>query len=347
MFSFRIYSLLLTVAALSASASVQQGTAPDAKEKDTKIGNVNLPASTEHWLAPTDIKTGLEPLPPVIVQSDDQPEFVRELIRLQWRPNDPIEVWLIRPKVGGKVPEKAPVIMYLYGFPDNSERFRDNGWCNRATADGFAAVSFIAALTDYRFHDRPLKQWFVSELAESLGSSTHDVQLTLNYLATRGDLDMTHVGMFGMGSGGTIAILAAQADDRITTLDLLDPWGDWPDWLKYSPFLKHEEDRSKYGSKEFLQSLSTLDPVPYLAALRAPNIRLQLILSEPNTPRIAKDMMAAAAPLRAAVVKYNSPVHLLNSWKTSGLSGWIKQQMRPAQKNSGADHRVEKSVANN
>lgn len=343
----RIYLLLLICSAFCNPASGQQDTAPNAKKPETQIGNVDLPASTEHWLAPTDIKTGLEPLPPVIVQSDEQPDFVRELIRVQWRPNDPIEVWLVRPKIDGKVPEKTPVIMYLYGFPDNSERFRDNGWCKRATADGFAAVSFIAALTDYRFHDRPLKQWFVSELAESLGSTTHDVQLILNYLATRGDLDVTHVGMFGMGSGGTIAILAAQADDRITTIDLLDPWGDWPDWLKDSPFLKHEEDRSKYVSKEFLQSLSTLDPVPSLAALRAPNIRLQLILSEPNTPRTAKDMMAAAAPLRAVVVKYQSPVDLLNSWKTSGLSGWIKQQMRPAPKNSVEDHRVAKSVAKN
>ncbi len=54
-----------------------------------------------------------------------------------------------------------------------------------------------------------MKEWFVSELQESLVESTHDVQMIINYLSTRGDLDMDRVGMFGQGSGGAIAILAA------------------------------------------------------------------------------------------------------------------------------------------
>src|ERR1022692_4628664 len=74
---------------------------------------------------------------------------------------------------------------------------------------------FVSALTGQRYHDRPMKEWFVSELPEALGSSVHDVQMILNYLADRNDLDMTRVGMYGQGSGGTIAILAASADPRL------------------------------------------------------------------------------------------------------------------------------------
>jgi acetyl esterase/lipase len=74
-----------------------------------------------------------------------------------------------------------------------------------------------------------MNKWFVSELQEALATSTHDVQMVLNYLAKRGDLDMSRIGMFGQGSGGAIAILSAAADSRIVALDVLDPWGDWPD----------------------------------------------------------------------------------------------------------------------
>jgi acetyl esterase/lipase len=342
--SRRICLLLLTLAALSNSAGALQDPAPSAKKAETQTGNVNLPAKpAENWGMLSDLETGLEPLPPVLVQSDDKPEFVREMLRLQWRTNDPIEIWLIHPKVAGKIPEKAPVILYLYSYPGTGERFRDDGWCKRATADGFAAVGFVAALTDYRFKDRPLKQWFVSELAESLGSTTHDVQLLLNHLAQRGDLNTDRVGVFGMGSGGTIAILAAQADTRITTLDLLDPWGDWPDWLKDTPVVPPAE-RPKYLTKEFLQSVASLDPVTYLPALRTPSIRLQQTLSEPVTPLTAKETIAAAAPLRTTVVKYQSAEDLLKSWKTTGLSGWIKQQMRPqTAQGNGDDRRVAKN----
>ena len=36
------------------------------------------------------------------------------------------------------------------------------------------------------------------------------------------------------GSGAAIAILAAAIDPRLKALDLVDPWGDWPDWLAKS-----------------------------------------------------------------------------------------------------------------
>jgi acetyl esterase/lipase len=331
------------VVATSIPAPAQQDPAPSTKKAETQAGNINLPVSIENWGITGDIKTGLEPLPPAVVQSDEQPEFVRDLLRLQWRANDPIDVWLIRPKVAGKIPEKVPVILYLYSFNDNGERFHDNGWCQRVTTDGYAAVGFVGALTDYRFKSRALKQWFVSELAESLGSTTHDVQLILNYLAQRGDIDMSRVGMFGIGSGGTIAILAAQVDARITTLDVLDPWGDWTNWLKSSPLVPQEE-RAKYVSEKFLQSVSTLDPVVYLLALKTPNIRLQQTVNEPITPPAAKERISGAAPLGATVVKYQSAEDLLKSWKTAGLSGWIKQQLRPqAPKGNGDDHHVAKN----
>jgi iron complex outermembrane receptor protein len=81
----------------------------------------------------------------------------------------------------------------------------------RATEGGFAAIGFVSALTGHRFHNRSMKEWFISELQEALGTSVHDVPMILNYLSTRGDLDMDNIGMFGQGSGGAIAILAASA----------------------------------------------------------------------------------------------------------------------------------------
>jgi hypothetical protein len=347
MLSRFICILLLAVVATSVSAAQQD---PDSKTKpegtatgNTKqSANINLPVSRENWGVLTDIKTGLEPHPPVVGPSDDEPEFVRDLIRLQWRENDPIDVWLILPKVAGKVPEKVPVILYLYSFSDSDQRFRDNDWCKRATAEGYAAVGFVSALTDYRFTNRSLKKWFISELPEALGSTTHDVQLILNFLEQRGDIDTSHVGMFGLGSGATIAILAAAADPRISTLDVLDPWGDWPDWFAHSTVLPAEE-LPKYQSKEFQQSIATLDPMAYLPALKTPNVRLQQMMNEPVTPLPAKDRIASVASLRATVVKYQNAQDLYKSWQTAGLSGWIKQQLRPQpQKGIGDDHHVAK-----
>ena len=313
------------VLAMPNGTPAQQGAAASDKRTEIKIdGKTFTPPPPENWGSLGDLKTGLQPTRSAVVQREEQPDFIRELVRVQWRMGDPIDLWISRPKVTAK----SPVILYLYSYTDTNDRFRDNGWAKRATADGFAAVGFVAALTRDRFANRPMKQWFVSELRESLGSTVHDVQLILNYLAERGDMDMDHVGMFGMGAGATIAILAARTDPRIKSVDLLDPWGDWPDWLKDSPVVP-EAERAKYLTPEFLESVAPFDPLAHLPYLANQNVRVQQILSEPLTPNAAKAKIAAALSLRATLVRYNSPQELLKAWNSSGLSGWIKQGLRP------------------
>jgi hypothetical protein len=307
------------------SAQQQATNRSSNKKADAQAGeNANLALPAENWAMLNDLKTGLYPGPADVLALDDQPDFVRQLVRLQWRVKDPIDVWITRPKAAGKV----PVVLYLYNFTDGNDRFHDNGWCKRATADRFAAVGFVSALSDYRFRMRPMKQWFVSELPESLGSTVHDVQLILNYLANRGDMDMDRVGMFGIGSGATIAILAADADPRIKTLDVLDPWGDWPDWFTHSPVVPDVE-RANYTTPEFLKSVATFDPLAYLPTLKTPNFRLQQTLTDAATPKTAKERLAVAAPNQSQVVKYQKTEDLFKAWKVSGVSGWIKQQMQP------------------
>ena len=43
----------------------------------------------------------------------DYPGFTRELLQVQWRMADPIDLWVIRP-VGVA---KPPVVLYLYSYP--------------------------------------------------------------------------------------------------------------------------------------------------------------------------------------------------------------------------------------
>jgi pimeloyl-ACP methyl ester carboxylesterase len=321
-----LYLLLLAFLISPGVASAAQDNAQEGKKTHEQNTVKNAPAppkQVENWKVLDDIKSGLQPRPPFIYQQDDHAEFVREIVRVHWREGDPIDLYIMRPKTPGKV----PVVLYLYGYPSDSDQFRDNGWAKRATAQGFAAVGFASALTGPRYHFRPMKQWFISELQESMGSSVHDVQLVLNYLADRGDMDMNHVGMFGMGSGASIAILAAQADSRIKALDLLDPWGDWPDWLRESPAVP-EEERAKYTTPEFLKSVAALDPIAYLPTLKIMRLRLRQTLTDPVCPKSARERIATSLRDPRYLERYANSAALMNAWQVDGLSGWIKQQLR-------------------
>jgi hypothetical protein len=259
---------------------------------------------------------------PIVGEKDEYPEFTRELVEVQWRVNDPIHLYIVRPHGV----ENPPVILYLYSYPYDTPRFFDKGFCERVTAEGFGAIGFVSALTGQRYHGRPMREWFVSELQEALVSSVHDVQMILNFLSSRGDFDMNRVGMFGEGSGATIAILAAAVDARIRAVDLVNPWGDWPDWLGKSSLVP-EAERPDYVKTDFLHRVEPLDPVLWLPKLGSKRVLLQDIMDDSITPEVCKKQIDSAAPRTAQIVRYGDSQAARKALAGGQLFKWIKQQV--------------------
>ncbi len=288
-------------------------------------GTASTPAvlPQEDWTRlPVDRATLKPIIPGLPMEKAETPAYSREMVRLEWRRGDPIDIYIVRPHGA----QKPRVVLYLYSFPFDTDRFIDDGWCRRVTRDGLAAVGFVSALTGERFRNRPMREWFISELQESMGSSAHDVQLILDYLASRGDLSVDKAAMWGQGSGASIAILAASADSRLAVLDLLNPWGDWPDWLKGSPVVPDEE-RAKYLTADFLDKASRVDPVDDLPLLKDREYRIQQVLDDADTPPAARDRIAAQAP-PAHLVRYADRKAHREAWAVTGITGWIAAQLR-------------------
>ena len=231
---------ILLLFAGSGTAQLLPASPPVAQPTDTRFQGVQ-----EDWTSPALTGSHLLPVRPLEF-INDYPGYTQELLQVQWRSGDPIDLYVMKPK-GVK---KPPVILYLYGYPTDTDIFKRDDYQELVTRNGVAAVGFVSALTGHRYHDRPLKQWFLSELQECLATSAHDVQMVVNYLAARGDLDMERVGMFAQGSGASIAILASAADPRIKVLDVLDPWGDWPTWMATSaPSCRRRRSRHQIRAK--------------------------------------------------------------------------------------------------
>ncbi len=282
------------------------------------VGNV------EDWSSLSLAGSELIPERPLLGEKDDNPRFTRELLQVKWRQGDPIDLYVIRPKGVAK----PPAVLYLYSYPSETEVFRGDTYCANVTKGGFAAIGFVSALNGHRYTNRPMKQWFVSELQEALGSSVHDVQMILNYLATRGDLDMNRIGMFGVGSGATITILAAAADARIKTIDVIDPWGDWPDWMAKSSLVP-ESERPNYLKPEFLKKVAPLDPVLWLPQLKTQHVRLQQVLDDSVTPKVVQQRIRKAAPRTARKITFHTTRQFSGAESGDKLLQWVKDQIRP------------------
>lgn len=296
----------------------------------------------EDWTSPALATSHLRPAQPLVGFVDEQTSYSVSLIRLQWRQGDPIDLWLMKP-TGVK---KPPVILYLYGYPSETDIFRDPEFQKFTTKGGFAAVGFVTALTGHRYHDIAMKKWFVSELQQCLAISAHDVQMVLDYLASRADLDMDRIGLFGQLSGASIGILASAVDPRIKVMDTLDPWGDWPTWMQKSPFVPPAE-RPDYVKPEFLAKIAQLDPVEWMPKVEAKKFRLQQRSFENETPLTSKQKLQAAVPSGATSAFYKTPEEFTNAAgeEAEKTLDWIKGELRSLSQ-AGSDSGVAAKKSN-
>ena len=313
----------------------QQGSPPNSNQEQSSrpVGSIKPPWNGEDWDSLSLETSSLRPEAPVIGAKDQTADFTRELIQVHWRFGDPIDLWVIKPRGI----EKPPVVLYLYGYPSETDRFRDDRYCRRVTRGGFAAVGFVSALTGQRYHDIPMRQWFVSELQQALVETAHDVQMIIDYLSTRGDMDMKRIGMFGQGSGGTIAILAAAVDPRIKALNLIDPWGDWPDWMAKSARIP-EVERPTYVKPEFLKQLAPFDPIQWLPKLNSRPVRILDVMDDPITPVICKKKIeAAVVGASTQIVKFDDVRGLRAASNDGNAFQWIKEQLGPKREERAAN----------
>lgn len=280
-----------------------------------------FPGIHEDWTTPALTNSHLIPTRPLVVPSDMH-KYTLELLQVQWRPGDPIDLYVMKPK-GVK---KPPVILYLNGYPTDTDIFKRPEYQELVTRDGVAAVGFVSELTGHRYHDRPMKEWFISELQESLATSAHDVQMVLNYLDSRGDLDMNRVGMFTQGSGASIAILASGVDPRIKVLEALDPWGDWPTWLAKTTLMP-EDERPDYVKPEFLKNVATLEPLDWLPKIQAKKFRLDQELFDKVTPKDVQEKLRAAVPAGSSVMLYKNMDEFKAAFEDGKNLQWIQHEL--------------------
>lgn len=313
----RTLTIGITLSSVAPSVAQLPASSPIADPRDQRFAGVS-----EDWTTPLLSSSHLKAAPPLALVDDSHPEYIVQLVNLQWRWGDPFDLYVIRP-VGIKNP---PVVLNLYGYPADTDAYKNEIFQKDLIKDGFAAVGFVSALTGHRYHDRPMKEWFLSELQECLGTTAHDVQMVLNYLDTRGDLDMSRVGMFGQGSGASIAILASAADPRIKVLDVLDPWGDWLTWMATSPF-PPEDERPDYVKTEFLKKAATMETLDWLPKVQAKKFRLQQNIFETDTPKAVKERLRAAVPRGTTVVLYNTLAEFTAAFPHSTNLEWIKHEL--------------------
>lgn len=259
-----------------------------------------------------------------VVEKKDLGKCTRTLVRLNYRVGDQVLCYLVRPNTKAKL----PVSLMLYSYPSGAtDRFLDDNFCRRISENGIAYVGFESALTGERYKSRPMKEWFVSELRESLATTVQDVQFILDFVGMQNDLDSSRIGMFGEGSGGAIAALSAAVDARLRVVDLHVPWGDWRSFLATSARIPTDE-RARLSSPALLKSVKDVEPTAKLKALSKRKMRVVLLRGDASNPDGTIAAYQKSAPKTAELRLYESMTEYARGMAGGQIFEWMAKTLK-------------------
>jgi dienelactone hydrolase len=166
-----------------------------------------------------------------------------------------------------------------------------------AVATRLASEGIGALAIDLRGHGESTGGLDGGDSAE-YSALVRDVTAARRYLASRSDVQQTHVGIGGASLGANLAVLEAAADTTIASLALLSPSSDYRG-------LKIDAAMKKYGSKPALLVASDDDPYALRSAKdlqkSGGGIRELLVLSRAGHGTV---MLSRDADLARALVDW-------------------------------------------
>src|ERR1700731_886747 len=98
------------------AAQLVPASPPIADPADTRFEGMK-----EDWTSPALRNSKLKRVRPLLGYVNDYPGYSLELLQVQWRFGDPLDLYVMKPKGVAK----PPVILYLYGYPAGTDRFKD------------------------------------------------------------------------------------------------------------------------------------------------------------------------------------------------------------------------------
>ena len=147
-----------------------------------------------------------------------------------------------------------------------------------------------------------------------------DLRRALDVLSSLPGVDRQRMAFVGHDFGAMYGALAVAADARVQAFVFMAGTQSFSDWFLYGkPKLEGAE------RQEFIDELSTLDPLLYLPKLKMP-VLLQFANDDEHVPKERADALAAAANEPKTVQIYHAK-HELNEEATRDRIAWLKKEI--------------------
>lgn len=211
------------------------------------------------------------PLNPVVVEKTDYRDHVREKIVFESEPGRSVVGYLLIPK-NGKFPLPAVVCFHQHGkeyFAGKDGPVGEHGqpselsYALDLTRRGYVTLSVDAPCFGERCEDEGDVGYLAGLVGRPLiGFVIYDDLRSIDYLATRSEVDRDNIGCIGHSLGGTRAMYVAALDDRIKASVSLNAYSNIRDLIA--------SDRHRWPATTYLPGLLPFAEIEDLVCMSAP-----------------------------------------------------------------------------
>jgi dipeptidyl aminopeptidase/acylaminoacyl peptidase len=220
------------------------------------------------------------------------------LVRYPARDGVQIPAWLYRPPGGGRV----PVVVGWHGGPEGQERPTFNPLAQLLVDRGIAVL-----LPNVRGSSGQGKAYLAMDDGVKREQALGDIGATLDFVASRPDLDASRVAVYGGSYGGYLVLAtAAFFPDRIRGAVDVVGISSIPTFLRSTAPYRRDLRRAEYGDERDPEVLAVLERISPLRNVDAIQAALYVIQgkNDPRVPQSEAEQIVAAVRSRGRDVWY-------------------------------------------
>lgn len=204
---------------------------------------------------------------------------------------------LVLPKQG-KAPH--PLVLLLHPLGANKEAM--GRLASELAKKGLASLALDAPAHGERAEKAPpeLTSRTALGMQRRFIQAVIDYRRALDYLSTRKDVDMQHIGALGVSMGGFTVVLLAAVDERVKAIVVEAAGGDWLTITRKAVGAVGERLREQIGlepTEEIKRLVATIDPLNFIARLKGRPLLIQHGKNDEIVPpECAQKLFDAAHP---------------------------------------------------
>jgi uncharacterized protein len=192
---------------------------------------------------------------------------------------------------------KRPAVILLHGLGGDKNQLQALAMLLNGKGYLTVAIDIAGHGERPKVNDKPIGEQDLAGMRLVAAQTVQDLRRTVDYLASRSDVDTKRIGFVGVSLGGVLGGRFLAEEPRVAAASLWVAGGDWGALITTSahPFAKRFRDLGESDPVKIRTALADVDPVPAISRAAPRPLHFLTGATDDVVPRACSDALFTAA----------------------------------------------------